>query len=57
MKVIVHPKRIIISGKAWEVKEKLKEYSKQYKYVEEWTKAAAAQNSKLGFHRPSPVQY
>lgn len=41
MKVIVHPKGVIIKGKAWEVKTKLKEYSKQYEYVEEWVKAAA----------------
>jgi hypothetical protein len=42
MKVIVHPKSVIISGKAWEVKEKLKEYSKQYKYVEEWIRASGS---------------
>ena len=40
MKIIVHPKGILLSGKAWEVKEKLKEYSKQYEYLEEWIKGA-----------------
>ncbi|AKP79402.1 MULTISPECIES: Z-ring formation inhibitor MciZ [Priestia] len=39
MKVYVHEKQIILVGKAWEIKQKLKEYGEQFQYVDEWTNA------------------
>ncbi|NQD66677.1 Z-ring formation inhibitor MciZ [Bacillus haikouensis] len=40
MQVIVEKDRIILSGKAWEVIAKLKEYSRKYETVKEWTAAS-----------------
>jgi len=39
MKVYVHEKQIILVGKAWEIKQKLKEYGEQFQYVDEWMNA------------------
>lgn len=36
MKIIVHEKGIIMAGKAWEIREKLKKYQKDYHFVAEW---------------------
>lgn len=36
MKIHVHEKGILIVGKAWEVREKLKEYSKNYYLLKDW---------------------
>lgn len=36
MKIYVLEKGIVFSGKAWEIKQKLKESQLQYKYVNEW---------------------
>ncbi|MBP3038980.1 Z-ring formation inhibitor MciZ [Bacillaceae bacterium Marseille-Q3522] len=36
MKVIVYNKGIVMSGKAWEVREKLKIYAKKYLLVADW---------------------
>ncbi|RIW33583.1 Z-ring formation inhibitor MciZ [Bacillus salacetis] len=41
MKIIVHPKGVILHGKAWEIKAKLKEYSHKYQYIQDWSKAAS----------------
>lgn len=38
MKVYVHEKGIILSGKGWEILQKLKEYNKEYKLVSDWLK-------------------
>jgi hypothetical protein len=40
MKVTVHPKGFILSGKAWEIKAKLREYRDEFEYVQDWIKAA-----------------
>lgn len=39
MKVWVNGNQIILSGKAWEIRAKLKEYGKQYVYVKDWVQA------------------
>lgn len=36
MKIYVHNQGIILAGKAWEVRQKLKEYGKSYQLVSEW---------------------
>ncbi|KPL59706.1 Z-ring formation inhibitor MciZ [Rossellomorea vietnamensis] len=39
MKVIAEKDRIILVGKAWEIKAKLKEYNHTYSTVKEWIDA------------------
>ncbi|WP_082341145.1 Z-ring formation inhibitor MciZ [Sporosarcina globispora] len=39
MKVYVHKKGIILAGKAWEVREKLKQYSRKYVLVKDWVES------------------
>ncbi len=36
MKIWVTDNQIILSGKAWEVTAKLKQYGNQYVYVKDW---------------------
>ncbi|WP_442594690.1 Z-ring formation inhibitor MciZ [Neobacillus sp. D3-1R] len=41
MKVYVHEKGIIFVGKAWEIKQKLLEYQKQYTLLKDWLNEAS----------------
>jgi hypothetical protein len=41
MKVYVHDNGIILSGKSWEVLQKLKEYNKEFTLVSEWVAQVA----------------
>jgi sulfur relay (sulfurtransferase) DsrC/TusE family protein len=41
MKVYVHKKGITLSGKGWEVVQKLKEYQKEFTLVSDWIKNSA----------------
>lgn len=36
MKVYRLNNRIVMSGKAWEIRAKLKEYGRKYHYVKDW---------------------
>lgn len=36
MKIYVYDKKIVLAGKAWEVKEQLKAYGKHFIYVKDW---------------------
>ncbi|MCQ6273804.1 Z-ring formation inhibitor MciZ [Bacillus sp. V3B] len=38
MKIYVHDKGVTLSGKAWEIKQKLKEYRKDYRLVSDLVK-------------------
>ncbi|RFU69185.1 Z-ring formation inhibitor MciZ [Bacillus sp. V59.32b] len=38
MKVYVLDKGIVLVGKGWEIREKLKEYQNQYAYVNDWVR-------------------
>ncbi|MDQ0269321.1 Z-ring formation inhibitor MciZ [Cytobacillus purgationiresistens] len=40
MKIYVHEKGIVMAGKAWEIREKLKEYHKQYPLLKDWIESA-----------------
>lgn len=40
MRVKISGNQIIMSGKAWEVRAKLREYSKQYVYILDMIRAA-----------------
>jgi hypothetical protein len=39
MKIYVHDKGVILSGKVWEVRQKLKEYGKDYQLVSDWVES------------------
>ncbi|WP_423407296.1 Z-ring formation inhibitor MciZ [Heyndrickxia sp. MSNUG] len=36
MKIYIHNHGVTLTGKAWEIKRKLKEYSVQHKLVKDW---------------------
>ncbi|MEC1536450.1 Z-ring formation inhibitor MciZ [Bacillus sonorensis] len=36
MKVYRLPNGIVISGKAWEIRAKLREYGRTYRYMKDW---------------------
>ena len=36
MKIYVHDKGIVMAGKAWEIRQKLIEYRRQYELVKNW---------------------
>lgn len=36
MKIYVHDNGITLAGKAWEIKQKLKEYGKEHEFVKDW---------------------
>ncbi|MBY0122512.1 Z-ring formation inhibitor MciZ [Bacillus sp. S/N-304-OC-R1] len=36
MKIHVHERGVLLVGKAWEIRQKLKEYSKEYQLVKDW---------------------
>jgi hypothetical protein len=36
MKIYVHDKGIIMAGKAWEIRQKLLQYRRQYELVKDW---------------------
>jgi hypothetical protein len=46
MKVYVHEKGVILVGKAWEIKQKLLEYRKQFETVQAWVNSSEYKNNK-----------
>ncbi|WP_075982210.1 Z-ring formation inhibitor MciZ [Bacillus massilinigeriensis] len=44
MKIYVHDKGIILVGKAWEVRQKLKENLQYYTLLKDWTKAVSCKD-------------
>lgn len=47
MKIYVHEKGIIMAGKVWEIRTKLKEYRKEYRLVKEWIEDKGTSSKKL----------
>jgi len=41
MKVYVYENGFMMVGKAWEIKQKLSEYKKDYVYVKDWVEAVS----------------
>lgn len=39
MKIYRLPNRIVLSGKAWEIRAKLKEYGKTFQLVKDWIRS------------------
>jgi Mother cell inhibitor of FtsZ len=52
MKIYVYDKGVILSGKAWEVRQKLKEYGKDYQLVSDWIKNNKQNSATPPFNRP-----
>lgn len=53
MKIVVHENGIILSGKAWEIKQKLKEYTQNYCLVKDWVENVQPDNrSTPSYHKP-----
>ncbi|MCK6204548.1 Z-ring formation inhibitor MciZ [Bacillus infantis] len=40
MKIRVHSKGVILAGKAWEIREKLREYTVKHTLIKEWIDSA-----------------
>ncbi|MBO1624676.1 Z-ring formation inhibitor MciZ [Bacillus cereus] len=40
MKVYILPNRITLVGKAWQIRNKLKQYGKEYTTVQDWINAS-----------------
>ncbi|MED1564120.1 Z-ring formation inhibitor MciZ [Alkalihalobacillus alcalophilus] len=47
MKIFVHANGVRLTGKAWEIKAKLKEASQHYHYVKEWSETVYPPKPKL----------
>ncbi|WP_108670924.1 Z-ring formation inhibitor MciZ [Peribacillus acanthi] len=45
MKIYVHEKGVTLTGKAWEIKRKLKEYGQHYEFVQQWVNGISQNNS------------
>ncbi|MEH7388224.1 Z-ring formation inhibitor MciZ [Bacillus sp. JJ1521] len=46
MKIVIGENRIALVGKAWEIRAKLKEYSRSYQTVQEWINQGKADQGK-----------
>ncbi|EAR65292.1 hypothetical protein B14911_08572 [Bacillus sp. NRRL B-14911] len=42
LKIRVHSKGVILAGKAWEIREKLREYTVKHTLIKEWIDSAEA---------------
>ncbi len=55
MNIYVHEKGILLTGKAWEVRQKLKEYGKCYEYVSDWVGAQPENALNVSYHKPALI--
>jgi len=44
MKVYVHEKGVILVGKAWQIRAKLKEYRKEFALLKDWVDTKGPKN-------------
>ena len=56
MNIYVHEKGIILTGKAWEVVQKLKEYANHFHFVSDWVESLPGKYLKVK-HDPSGSIY
>ena len=49
MKVYILPNRVTLVGKAWQIRHKLKQYSKEYTTVQEWITATKSKRLSTSF--------
>lgn len=52
MKIYVHDKGVMLSGKAWEIRQKLKEYGKDYRLVSDWVENNKQKPASQDFNKP-----
>ena len=52
MKIFVHDHGVIISGKAWEIRQKLKEYGKRHQFLSEWVENSSQNPISQSADRP-----
>ena len=45
MNIYVHEKGIILTGKAWEIRQKLKEYANHFHFVSDWVESLPVHTS------------
>ena len=55
MNIYVHEKGIILTGKAWEIRQKLKEYANHFHFVSDWVESLPENTS--GNRLPHPGQF
>ncbi|WP_338470163.1 Z-ring formation inhibitor MciZ [Niallia sp. XMNu-256] len=55
MNIYVHEKGVLLTGKAWEIRQKLNEYGKCYEYVADWVGAQSKDASNVSYHKPSLI--
>ncbi|MDR4888806.1 Z-ring formation inhibitor MciZ [Bacillus sp. HNG] len=46
MKIVIGENRVALVGKAWEIRAKLKEYSRSYQTVQEWINQGRVEKEK-----------
>lgn len=42
MHILIEENKVLLVGKAWEIREKLKEYSRNYHSVQQWIDAQSS---------------
>ena len=52
MKIYVHDKGVILSGKAWEIVQKLKEYGKNHQLVSDWVENNKQNHTSRPYNKP-----
>jgi hypothetical protein len=57
MKIYVVNQGVVLAGKAWEIREKLKEYNKQFYFVQEWIDATRQFPQSQHLSKNKPFRY
>lgn len=52
MKIYVHDNGVILSGKAWEIVQKLKEYGKSHQLVSDWVENNKQNHTSEPYNKP-----
>lgn len=55
MNIYVHEKGITLTGKAWEIRQKLNEYSKSFELVSDWVESLPTNTSSIAYHKPTLI--
>ncbi|WP_445492082.1 Z-ring formation inhibitor MciZ [Niallia sp. 03133] len=56
MKIYLHERGIICTGKAWQVRRLLKQYTANYTYVKEWIEDGKSQQIKVQSLKNHPFE-
>jgi hypothetical protein len=55
MNIYVHEKGILLAGKAWEIRKKLKEYAEDYQFISDWVESYSENTSDVSYHKPTLI--